>query len=180
MTIRCRHADSQNAGRGCLLPCRFALGISELAQCHPALLEVAPSLVRQPNLPRSPDKQPDIEAFFKARHRTADSRRCHASCGGSGRETLQLSCQTEQFDTAQKEVFKLTLHSLSMTLDYCFSQRNYIVVASDPPANNPVNQLHHHALATHSDAAHFAVGMANSAPFSMLSGQRCMMDFCFV
>ena len=27
---------------------------------------------------------------------------------------------------------------------------------------------------------YFAVGIANSAPFSVLSGQRCMMDFCFV
>ena len=27
---------------------------------------------------------------------------------------------------------------------------------------------------------YFAVGIANSAPFSMLSGQRCMIDFCFV
>ena len=29
-------------------------------------------------------------------------------------------------------------------------------------------------------AAYFAVGMANSAPLAMLSGQRCMMDFCLV
>lgn len=28
--------------------------------------------------------------------------------------------------------------------------------------------------------AYFAVGIANSAPFSVLSGQRCMIDFCFV
>ena len=28
--------------------------------------------------------------------------------------------------------------------------------------------------------AYFAVGMANSAPLAMLSGQRCMMDFCLV
>ncbi len=28
--------------------------------------------------------------------------------------------------------------------------------------------------------AYLAVGMANSAPFSVLSGQRCMIDFCFV
>ncbi len=27
---------------------------------------------------------------------------------------------------------------------------------------------------------HFDVGITNSAPFSMLSGQRCMMDFCLV
>lgn len=27
---------------------------------------------------------------------------------------------------------------------------------------------------------YFAVGIANSAPFSVLSGQRCMIDFCFV
>lgn len=27
---------------------------------------------------------------------------------------------------------------------------------------------------------HLAVGIANSAPFSILSGQRCMIDFCFV
>ena len=27
---------------------------------------------------------------------------------------------------------------------------------------------------------HLAVGMANSAPFSVLCGQRCMIDFCFV
>jgi hypothetical protein len=35
---------------------------------------------------------------------------------------------------------------------------------------------------THQDriARYFAVGIANSAPFSMLSGQRCMIDFCFV
>jgi hypothetical protein len=29
-------------------------------------------------------------------------------------------------------------------------------------------------------AAHLAVGITNSAPFSMLSGQRCMIDFCLV
>jgi hypothetical protein len=28
--------------------------------------------------------------------------------------------------------------------------------------------------------AYFAVGIANSAPFSVLSGQRCMIDFYFV
>lgn len=28
--------------------------------------------------------------------------------------------------------------------------------------------------------SYFAVGIANSAPFSVLSGQRCMIDFCFV
>ncbi len=28
--------------------------------------------------------------------------------------------------------------------------------------------------------AHFATGIVNSAPFSVLSGQRCMIDFCFV
>ena len=28
--------------------------------------------------------------------------------------------------------------------------------------------------------AHFAVGITNSAPFAMLSGQRCMMLFCLV
>ena len=27
---------------------------------------------------------------------------------------------------------------------------------------------------------HFATGIVNSAPFSVLSGQRCMIDFCFV
>jgi hypothetical protein len=27
---------------------------------------------------------------------------------------------------------------------------------------------------------YFAVGIANSAPFGVLSGQRCMMDFCRV
>ena len=27
---------------------------------------------------------------------------------------------------------------------------------------------------------HFDVGITNSAPFAILSGQRCMMDFCFV
>ena len=27
---------------------------------------------------------------------------------------------------------------------------------------------------------HFAVGITNSAPLPMLSGQRCMMDFCLV
>ncbi len=27
---------------------------------------------------------------------------------------------------------------------------------------------------------YFAVGMTNSAPLPMLSGQRCMMDFCLV
>ena len=29
-------------------------------------------------------------------------------------------------------------------------------------------------------AAHFAVGITNSAPLPMLSGQRCMIDFCLV
>jgi hypothetical protein len=96
-----------------------------LAQCQPTLLEVPPSLVRQPDLPRSPNKQPYTEAFFKARHRTADRSRRDA-CGSSrSRETFQLSCKTEQFDTAQKEVFKLTLHSLSMTSDSRSSQRDY-------------------------------------------------------
>ena len=28
--------------------------------------------------------------------------------------------------------------------------------------------------------AYFAVGITNSAPLPMLSGQRCMMDFCLV
>ncbi|REG60836.1 hypothetical protein B0G80_3657 [Paraburkholderia sp. BL6669N2] len=28
--------------------------------------------------------------------------------------------------------------------------------------------------------AYFDTGIANSAPLSMLSGQRCIMDFCFV
>lgn len=37
-------------------------------------------------------------------------------------------------------------------------------------APSPATRLFHH----------FAVGIANSAPFSMLSGQRCMIDFCFV
>jgi transposase InsO family protein len=27
---------------------------------------------------------------------------------------------------------------------------------------------------------HFAIGIANSAPFAVLSGQRCMIDFCLV
>jgi hypothetical protein len=27
---------------------------------------------------------------------------------------------------------------------------------------------------------YFAVGIANSAPFGVLSGQRCMIDFCLV
>jgi hypothetical protein len=27
---------------------------------------------------------------------------------------------------------------------------------------------------------YFAVGITNSAPLPMLSGQRCMIDFCFV
>ncbi len=27
---------------------------------------------------------------------------------------------------------------------------------------------------------HFAVGITNSAPLPMLSGQRCMIDFCLV
>ncbi len=27
---------------------------------------------------------------------------------------------------------------------------------------------------------YFATGIVNSAPFSVLSGQRCMIDFCFV
>ena len=27
---------------------------------------------------------------------------------------------------------------------------------------------------------HFAVGIVNSAPLGVLSGQRCMIDFCFV
>jgi hypothetical protein len=27
---------------------------------------------------------------------------------------------------------------------------------------------------------HFAVGITNSAPFAVLSGQRCMIDFCLV
>ena len=27
---------------------------------------------------------------------------------------------------------------------------------------------------------YFAVGMTNSAPLPMLSGQRCMIDFCLV
>ena len=47
-------------------------------------------------------------------------------------------------------------------------------------ANNPVNQVHHHALASNPDCAHFAIGIENSAPVSVLRGQRCMMDFCFV
>ena len=29
-------------------------------------------------------------------------------------------------------------------------------------------------------AAYFAVGITNSAPLPMLSGQRCMIDFCLV
>jgi len=29
-------------------------------------------------------------------------------------------------------------------------------------------------------SAYFAVGITNSAPLPMLSGQRCMMDFCLV
>lgn len=36
------------------------------------------------------------------------------------------------------------------------------------------------AIAPPAHAAYFAVGMANSAPLAMLSGQRCMMDFCLV
>jgi hypothetical protein len=30
------------------------------------------------------------------------------------------------------------------------------------------------------EADYFATGIENSAPFSVLSGQRCMIDFCFV
>ena len=30
------------------------------------------------------------------------------------------------------------------------------------------------------DASYFAVGITNSAPLPMLSGQRCMIDFCLV
>lgn len=29
-------------------------------------------------------------------------------------------------------------------------------------------------------SGYFAVGITNSAPLGVLSGQRCMMDFCFV
>ena len=29
-------------------------------------------------------------------------------------------------------------------------------------------------------SSHFAVGMENSGPLGVLSGQRCMMDFCRV
>ncbi|SEJ87862.1 hypothetical protein SAMN05444746_104182 [Variovorax sp. OK212] len=33
---------------------------------------------------------------------------------------------------------------------------------------------------TRTGAAYLAVGITNSAPLPMLSGQRCMTDFCFV
>jgi hypothetical protein len=32
----------------------------------------------------------------------------------------------------------------------------------------------------HQPDAYFAVGITNSAPLPMLSGQRCMIDFCLV
>ena len=52
---------------------------------------------------------------------------------------------------------------------------------SPRPACRHVRGLGHgrrHRAAAHE--AYFAVGMANSAPLAMLSGQRCMMDFCLV
>src|ERR1700722_10867970 len=115
MTIGCRHADSQRTGRGCLLPRRFPLRIREVTQCLSTLFKVPLSQVRHPDLPRGSDEQLYAEAFLKTRHRTADRSRIDACGRSGGRETSQFSRQTEQFDTAQQETFKLTLHTLSMT-----------------------------------------------------------------
>ena len=41
----------------------------------------------------------------------------------------------------------------------------------------PVERAGWHQTAS---ATYFAVGITNSAPLPMLSGQRCMMDFCLV
>ncbi len=30
------------------------------------------------------------------------------------------------------------------------------------------------------DSIYFIIGIANSAPFAMVAGQRCIIDFCFV
>jgi hypothetical protein len=38
----------------------------------------------------------------------------------------------------------------------------------------------HHGRAPPGARPYFAVGIANSAPLPMLSGQRCMIDFCLV
>jgi hypothetical protein len=80
-----------------------------------ARFKVPLSQVRQPDLPRGSDEQLYAEAFLKTRHRTADRSRIDACGRSGGRETSQFSRQTEQFDTAQQETFKLTLHTLSMT-----------------------------------------------------------------
>jgi hypothetical protein len=86
-----------------------------MSKRQPALFKVPLSRVRQSNLSRCPDEQLHAEAFLKPCYRTADRGRIHARSRRCGRETFQFSSQTEQFNTAQKEAFKLTLHSLSMT-----------------------------------------------------------------
>ena len=37
-----------------------------------------------------------------------------------------------------------------------------------------------HPLVVRGGAVYFATGMVNSAPLAMLSGQRCITDFCLV
>lgn len=58
----------------------------------------------------------------------------------------------------------------------------------DHPNHTSPNSLKRRSLATpkrneairRTEAVYFAVGITNSAPLPMLSGQRCMIDFCLV
>lgn len=54
----------------------------------------------------------------------------------------------------------------------------YLLAANHPDEKKP--PFLHGGRQVTQVALYLAVGIANSAPFSVLSGQRCMIDFCFV
>jgi hypothetical protein len=81
----------------------------------------------------------------------------------------------------------LTAEQMEKFKQFEAEHRHHHPQGDAPASASPVKQtscwrsMHTVQSVPYSQAtAHFAVGMMNSAPFAVLSGQRCMIDFCRV
>ena len=114
-----------------------------------------------------------LEATFKSRHYKA---RLWRSSPDSGEDRFtrppRIEC-TIPFD----EAWLLPLRSLPGTRH---DPTREVSSASQAPISTPTRFSMTSAASNGMSSRYFDVGITNSAPFSMLSGQRCMIDFCRV
>ena len=110
MGIRRRDTDAQGAGRFLLLAHDLALGLDQLRQCLATLLVIPAATVGQLDAAGGARKQPHAQAFFHARHRTADGGRGHARHQRGSSKAAGFGGQAKQLDAAQLKIVELSLH----------------------------------------------------------------------